>query len=163
MSDLRRIVSAVNPRASVTELRTAASLIDDATRQPSFRMTLLSWFAAVSVLLAAIGVYGLVAQSIVQRRRELAIRTALDANATDLVRRVVQGALVTAVAGVAAGSVAAIALGRVLEALLYGVNARDVVSLGGAAVVLLVVAAAAAFIPALAATRSDPVTILRKD
>jgi ABC-type antimicrobial peptide transport system permease subunit len=67
------------------------------------------------------------------------------------------------VAGVVAGSVAAIALGRALEALLYGVNARDIVSLGGAAVALLVVAAAAAFIPALAASRSDPVTVLRGD
>jgi predicted permease len=163
MADLRTTAAAVNPGAAVTELRTASDIVQEATRQPAFRMMLLAGFATVSLLLAAIGVYGLVAQAVIQRRREVAIRLALGARPSEVIVTVSRPALTATVAGFGLGIPAAIMLGHVLETLLYGVQPHDIWSFVTAGTVLLGAAAFAAFFPALRAARVDPVKVLRGD
>jgi predicted permease len=163
MAEVRKTVESVNPSAAVTEFRQVPDLVAEATRQPAFRVMLLSWFAGTSLLLAAIGVYGLVAQAIQQRLRDIAIRLALGAEPGRVVAVVTRGALVAGVCGCAIGIGAALALAGTLERLLYGVRATDAVSFGSATLSLLLVTAIAAFIPAYRATRIDPVTVLRAD
>jgi putative ABC transport system permease protein len=138
-------------------------MIADATKQPSFRMTLLSSFAAISLLLSAMGVYGLVSQSVNQRLREVAIRLALGARTADVLFTVTYRALLVGVAGIAVGAFAAFMFSDSLKALLYGVQPHDVMSFTAAAGALLVVTTAAAFVPAFRAIRVDPVTILRAE
>jgi predicted permease len=163
MSDLQNRATAINARAAVTELQSVTELIALATQQPAFRMRLLAGFAIVSLLLAGIGMYGLVSQAVAQRRREIAIRLALGASPTRLVPTIMVRAMMAALAGVLLGSIAASMLGETLEALLYGVQPRDALSFTVASTTLLAVSIVAAFLPALGATRVDPIRILRGD
>jgi ABC-type antimicrobial peptide transport system permease subunit len=126
-------------------------------------MVLLTGFAALSLLLAAIGVYGLVSQAVVQRRREVAIRLALGARPSEVIVTVSRPALTATLAGFGLGVPAAFLLGHVLETLLYGVQPRDIWSFVTAGTVLLGAAALAAFVPALHAARVDPSKVLRSD
>ena len=126
-------------------------------------MTLLGWFSIASLLLTAVGVYGLVAQNVERRAREIGIRVALGARAMLLVRMAVRGAIATAVAGALAGCVAALALGGALTSVIYGVDARDPASMVFAVAVLVGVAGFAALVPALRVTRIDPIQVLRSE
>lgn len=163
IGEARRAVASADPRTALTELRTVSELVHEATRQPAFRMRLLLGFAAISVLLAAIGTYGLVSQAIAQRLKEIAIRMALGASSGTIVTSITRRAVAAASVGVVAGSVAALVAGRALEAMIYGVRADDALSFAAAAATLFVVAAVAALIPALRAAGLDPTTILRAD
>ena len=163
MAEVRDAVTSINSRAAVTEFRGVSDMIADATKQPSFRMTLLSSFAAISLLLSAMGVYGLVSQSVDQRLREVAIRRALGAKTADVLVTVTYRALLVGVAGIAIGAVAAFIFSDSLKALLYGVRPHDLLSFAAAAGALLAVTTAAALIPAFRAIRVDPVTILRAE
>jgi putative ABC transport system permease protein len=163
LADLRNIALSIDSRATVRDLRTVSDLVAEATRQPAFRMRLLFSFAGLSLLLAAIGVYGLVAQAATQRIREIAIRMALGADSADLIVVFVRRALMAGSVGLVIGGVAASMLGSTLQALLYGVRPRDAMSFAAAAVALLAVIAVAAFIPAFRATRVDPASVLRAD
>jgi ABC-type antimicrobial peptide transport system permease subunit len=136
-------------------------MVAEATKQPTFRMTLLLWFCGASLLLAAIGVYGLVTQAVAERLREIAIRIALGAHPRVVVATLVRRALAAGLAGLATGVVLAMMLGRTLESLLYGVRTGDAASLSVAAVLLLVVTGLAAWVPAQRATRVDAVHVLR--
>jgi putative ABC transport system permease protein len=163
MAEVRDAVVSISARAAVTELRSVPDMIADATKQPSFRMTLLSSFAVISLMLSAMGVYGLVSQSVNQRLREVAIRRALGAPAADVLVTVIYRALLVGVAGIAVGAVAAFIFSDSLKALLYGVRPHDVMSYTAAAGALLAVTAAAALVPAFRAIRVDPITILRAE
>ena len=163
MAEVRNQVRSLNSRVAVTELRAASDAIAEATRQPAFRMVLLGWFGAASLLLAAIGVYGLVAQGVARRTREIGIRLALGAEGNDVMRSVTRPALAAAIVGSLFGSAAALVLANTLQALLYGVRATDAASFITAATALLAVTAVAAFFPAFRATRIDPVHVLRTD
>jgi predicted permease len=163
LADVREAAAAINPAAAITELRPVREMIAVATRQPRFRMTLLLGFAAMSVLLAAIGVYGVASQAVAARLRELAIRVALGAEPRALLSAVMRRTVATAAAGVVAGGVAAMMLSQTLEALLFGVEPRDALSFGVAALTLMAVTMAAAFIPARRATRADPAQALRAE
>jgi predicted permease len=163
LADLRRAATAVNPQVAVTAMETAETSVAKATQQPRFRMTLLAWFSITSLLLTAVGVYGLVAQSVARRAREIGIRVALGARAMPVIGMVARGALATAAAGALAGCAAALALGGTLKSVIYGVDARDPRSMLLAVAVLLGVAVLAALIPALRATRIDPIRVLRSE
>ena len=122
--------------AAVVEVRRLPAMVADATRQPTFRMTLLLWFGGLTLLLAAIGVYGLVAQTVNQRLREIAVRMALGAGPRAVMAALVRGAMTASLAGLAAGVVAALGLAQALQGLLYGVQPRDgaaLIGCGGAA------------------------------
>jgi len=163
MADLRKVVATVNPRAVVTELRTTSAMVREATRQPAFRMTLLLGFASISLFLAAIGVYGLVAQAVAQRRREVAVRIALGAPRSAVIATVCARAFAVTMIGLGLGVFGAFMLGQLLEAVLYGVRPRDAASFVTAGAVLVGAAAIATFLPALRAARLDPAKVLRGD
>jgi ABC-type antimicrobial peptide transport system permease subunit len=124
---------------------------------------LLLVFAAFSLGLAAVGVYGLVAQSVVQRRRELGLRMAIGASPASVLALVVRESLALATVGLAIGLVLAFGLTRVLESQLYAVSARDPIVFGAVGPVLLVVVAAASWVPARVASRTDPMTALQPE
>ena len=163
LAEIRRAAAVVNPQVAVTAMESAETSVAKATQQPRFRMTLLAWFSIASLLLTAVGVYGVVAQSVARRAREIGIRVALGARALPVIGMVAGGALTTAVLGALAGCAAALALAGALKSVLYGVDARDPMSMLFAAAVLLGVALCAALVAALRATRIDPIHVLRSE
>lgn len=158
---IRRVVKSVDPRLAVANPQPMSALMAESSADPRFRTTLVSLFAAIALLLAAIGLHGVVAFSVARRAREIAIRLALGASETSVRRRVIGQALVLAVAGVAVGLAGALWMGRVLAGMLYETTPRDPVALAAVAVLLLVVAVAASVVPARRATRIQPVDALR--
>ena len=161
MDDVRRTVADLNTRVAVTETRTADDVVAVALRQPAFRMWLLGWFTFVSLVLAAIGVYGIVSQGIAHRTREIGIRLALGAAPGRVRVAVTIRTLLTVAVGAVSGCAAATILGTALDAVLYGVRPSDLVSFATAVAALLTVAAGAAFAAAMQATRISPVDVLR--
>jgi putative ABC transport system permease protein len=163
LADVRSVAASVSPQAMITDLQTADRLVGNATRQPTFRMALLLGFGLVSLLLSAIGTYGLVSQAVTQRLRDIAIRLALGAEPAGLIRIIVRRALVAAAAGVFIGLAAAALVGSAMQAMIYGIRPRDSVSFAAAGITLLIVTAAGALVPALRAIHIDPIEILRAD
>ena len=158
---LRLALTDIDRQASIGDVRSAPELIGEATRQPSFRMALLSWFALVSLLLAGIGVYGVVAQAMAQRLREFAIRLALGARPSSLMRTIVVPIVVAGIGGLIVGSVIVVMLGATLTAVLYGVRPTDVTAIVTAAGALLAVVIFAASVPGIRVSRIQPIAILR--
>ena len=160
-SAVRSIAFQAGPRTVVLSVQPAPDMVAAATRQPALRMTLMLWFCSASLLLAAIGIYGIVAQSVVERRRDIAIRTALGAPPRQLALSLVHNALTASFAGLTIGVVLSVVLARTLESMLYGVRTADVASLGAAGLVLVAVTTVAAWLPARRATRVTAVHVLR--
>jgi ABC-type antimicrobial peptide transport system permease subunit len=131
--------------------------------QPKFNALLLAGFAVVALLLAAIGIYGVLSYSVNQRTREIGVRMALGAERSDVLRLIVREGMKVALIGVAIGLVAALALGRFLSSLVFGVTVRDPATFAVVAVVLSAVAFAACVIPARRAARVDPIVALRDE
>ncbi len=163
LAEVREETRAVSSRAAVTEMQRVTDAIGMATRQPALRMRLLFAFSAVSLLLAAIGVYGIVSQAVAYRLREIAIRIAVGAAPLRIITALTRDVCVTGVVGLGVGVMSALALSRTLETLLYGVRSRDLLSFAVAGTALLSVTLLAALIPALKAVRVDPVHVLRAE
>ena len=161
MADVRRAVAGLDTSVVVTQTRPAADVVAAALRQPAIRMWLLGWFSFVSLVLAAIGVYGIVSQGIAHRTREIGIRLALGAAPSRVRAAVTARTLLTVALGAVGGCAAAMVLGTALEAVLYGIRPSDLVSFAAALAALLTVATGAAFAAALRATRISPVDVLR--
>ena len=145
----------------VTDVAAMKDIVADSIARQRANMLLMSVFAAVALLLAALGVYGLVAYSVRERTREIGIRIALGARGDRIVRLVLRQGLVLVVAGLALGLTAAFFSARLIGSLLYGVEPRNVAVFAGVPIVLAVVAVAAAAIPAYRASRVDPLEALR--
>jgi putative ABC transport system permease protein len=160
---LRREVHAVDPETPVYGLEPMAALVQRSVATRRFQTLLLTVFAAVALGLTAVGVYGVLAQSVAQRRREVGIRMAVGARRGDVVRMVVGEGMMMAVAGVALGLLGAAAMARVIAGLLFEVGAWDAVAYAGAAAVLAAAALAASYVPARRAAGVDPVRVLRQD
>jgi putative ABC transport system permease protein len=126
-------------------------------------LLLIGGFAAVALLLAAVGLYGVMSQSVVERTREIGVRVALGANRVDVVRMVVRQGMMPALGGLVAGIVVALATLRFLGSLLYEVQPHDPAVLAGVVAVLTTVALTACWLPALRATRVDPIVSLRAE
>ena len=161
VAEIRDAALAAGPRAAVIDLQRVPDMVAVSTRQPTVRMTLLLWFCGASLLLAAIGVYGLVTQAVTERLREIAIRIALGAHPRVVAGTFARRALAAGIAGLAIGIAAALMLARTLESLLYGVRMGDFESLIVAGLSLLVITGIAAWVPAVRATRIDAASVLR--
>jgi ABC-type antimicrobial peptide transport system permease subunit len=145
----------------VSDVRTMGEVVDRATSRQQFNMWLMSAFGAAALLLAAIGLYGLLAYSVEQRTQEIGIRLALGADAGGVRRMIVWQGLRLALVGIAVGLAGAFGLSRFLSTLLFGVRASDPAVFVGVPIVLAIVAIAAAWVPARRASRVDPVQAMR--
>ncbi len=160
-SAVRAEVWAIDDLLPVTNVRTVESLVSGAVAQPRFSMLLMTVFAGIAVLLAAVGIYGLVSYTVSRRAHEVGVRLALGARRGDVLRMVLsQGALLAAI-GLVVGLGAAAATTRLLASLLFGVGTGDLATFAAVAAVLAAVALLASYLPASRAARIDPVTTLR--
>jgi len=158
---LQRAVWRVNPRQAIYTATTVDALVATSLRERRFNLSLIGGFAALALVLAAIGVYGLISYSTSRRSNEFGVRLALGASGWQIVRHAMSDGVRYAVIGVAVGLVAAYALTRSLASMLFGVTATDPITYGLLAAVMLLVAAVASYLPARKALRVDPVTALR--
>jgi putative ABC transport system permease protein len=160
---LRGAVARVDKDLALTRIRTMEEIAADAVAAPRFRARLLAGFAAVALLLSAVGVFGVLAFSVNRRRREFGIRMALGSQTGEVLALVLGRAAKIALVGVAAGLVGAAAFSRSLSALLYGVAPNDPVTFTAAGAILALVALLAAVIPAWRASSVDPAVVLREE
>jgi putative ABC transport system permease protein len=161
LAALRAAVRELDSQLPVDNPRELAEVVTESSSQQRFLALLLGLFAGLALVLAAVGIYGVIAYSVAQRTHELGIRIALGAGRSELLRLVLGEGLRLALAGVAVGLAAAWGLSRFLASLLYGVHATDPLTFTAVPLVLLAVALLACYIPALRATKVDPIEALR--
>jgi putative ABC transport system permease protein len=163
ISAVREVVAEVEPNQSLHNLMTMEQRLADTTTSRRMNTALLGSFAAVALLLAAVGIYGVMSYAVTQRRREIGVRMALGAQRSDVLGLIIHGGLRLTLLGVAIGLVGAFALTRYLSSLLYSVNATDPVTFLSVAVALTGVALLACWLPARRAARVDPMVALRSE
>ena len=153
----------MDPNQAVSEVATISEAAAAFVAPDRLRTALIAAFAGIALLLAAVGIFGVMSYTVAQRTREIGIRAALGASRARLLRQVIGQAALLAAIGVVIGTGAALAAGRFLSSLLVGVTPQDVPTLAAAALVLAVTAIVSAWIPARRAARVDPVTALRAE
>ena len=158
---LGRAIREVNPDQTLTDVKTLDQVKAETMASNRLQSMLLTVFAAIAVLLAAIGIYGVISYSVEQRTHEIGIRAALGASRGDLLRLILRGGMLLAAIGLVLGFAGAIGLTRLLANLLFGVGARDPLTIGAVAGILAGVALVACYIPAWRATKVDPLVALR--
>jgi putative ABC transport system permease protein len=163
MAMVRREVAALDPEQAVMGVMTMEQRVSTSLARPRFNALLLNLLSALAAALAAVGIYGVISYSVAQRTREIGIRLALGAKRSDVSRLVIRQGMALAGAGVAIGLAASLALTRLMQGLLYGVSASDLLTFAGATLLLGAVAVAACWLPARRATRVDPMVALREE
>jgi putative ABC transport system permease protein len=158
---VRTAVREVDPGQPITKLRTMEQVVADSVTRRRFSLMLLGLFAVLALVLSAVGIYGVISYSVAQRTRELALRVALGARPAGVLGLVLREAGALAGAGVLLGIAGALALGRLISSLLYGVGAADPLTFATVAAGLVLVALAAAWPPGRRATEVDPIAALR--
>jgi putative ABC transport system permease protein len=158
---VRQTIHALDPDAPLHNVATMRQLVSASVAQRRFTLLLIAVFAAVALLMAAVGLYGVMAYSVTQRTREIGIRIALGAQGADVLRLVVRRGLRLVALGLALGMMAALALTRLMKNLLFEVSATDPLTFAGVGALLALVALLACWIPARRATRVDPMVALR--
>jgi putative ABC transport system permease protein len=159
----RRIIASVDAEQPVSEVRTMDEIVDLNVADRQQQMTLLGSFAALALILASIGLYGVLSYAVTQRSREIGLRMALGASASSVIRMIVGRGLALTGAGLAIGTITALIATRAMKNLLYGVAATDPLTFAGVAALLGIIALIACWAPALRASRVDPITVLRDE
>jgi predicted permease len=162
MTAVRREVAQLDPRLAVADLRPLARDLDDAVAPQRFQLSVVAAFALLGLLLAAVGIYGILSHFVGQQTREIGVRMALGARAADVLRGVVGEGARLAALGAAAGLLLSLGLARLLRGLLFGVGTYDPLAFLSAPVLLALVALIACAVPAWRALRVDPVVALRE-
>jgi predicted permease len=163
LASIQREVWAIDRNQPIANVRTLDEILDASVAQRRFQMLLITGFAIVAVLLALVGLYGVVSYAVQQRTYEIGIRMALGAGVGGIVWLVGRQVAIPVLTGLAVGLAGAYGLSQSLESLLFEIEPTDPITFGAVAVLLLVTSAAAAIVPARRATRVDPVTALRSE
>jgi predicted permease len=158
---VRSAIHSVDPDLPMAKIATLTTLADNSMAQPRFSMFLFASLGVLALLLASVGMYGVISYSVAQRTQEIGVRMALGAGKPDLLRMILRQGLQLAAAGVLLGLAIAYGLTRVLASLLFGVQAADPFTFGGVAMILLLIALAATWYPARRAAAVEPVEALR--
>jgi putative ABC transport system permease protein len=153
----------VNKDVPVDNVMTLEDFVGETLTQHSFNMKLLAVFGLLALVLCGIGIYSVLAYSVRRGMREIGLRIAFGASLSDITRLVIVQGMKPTLTGIAVGLIAALALGRIVTSMIYGVSSRDLVTFVGVTVLLILVSFAASLIPALRATRVDPLTVLRDE
>jgi ABC-type antimicrobial peptide transport system permease subunit len=159
---IRKTVASTNPTVALSEVGTLEDWIGQKFMTRRLGTLLVSLFSGIALFLSAIGLYGMLAYSVTQRRREIGVRIAVGAQASNIIDLVMRQGFEIVGLGLAIGLSSALLTARFMSSLLYGVSENDPVTLGLAILVLLLAGFLACFIPALRATRTNPVTALRE-
>lgn len=159
--EVRRQVQAVDKEQPVAKIRSMDQVIADTLSQPRFMTTLLIIFAVVALILATVGIYGVMSYSVTERTKEFGILMAVGAQQRDVLKMVLKQGLILAVIGVVIGLIATIPLRKLLLSQMHGISATDPLTLVTVSLLLMTVALLACYIPALRATRVDPLDALR--
>jgi putative ABC transport system permease protein len=160
---VRQKIRELDPQLALANFRTEDEWLSNSAAQPRLNSMLLGVFAAVALLIASIGIYGILAYSVSQRTGEIGVRMALGASRPHVLRLIVTEGMTVTALGVGTGLIGALALGRVLSSLVFGVKVHDPSIFTIAAITLTVVALAASIVPALRASRVDPIVALRHE
>jgi putative ABC transport system permease protein len=163
IASIKERIWSIDRTLPISKIATMDQLISDSLARRRLNMVLLSIFATVALLLAAVGIYGVMSYSVSRRTNEMGVRIALGAQATDVMMLILKQGLTVAALGMAVGIAAALALTRLMSSLLFGVSATDPFAFGAVAIALMIVALVACYIPARRATRVDPMTALRNE
>ena len=157
----RKAVLSLDPEQPVADVRTMEQRLNASLAAERFRLFLLGAFALLALLLAAIGIYGVISYSVDQRIHEIGLRMALGASRRDVLSLIVERGMVLSLIGVGLGIAGALALARFLTSLLYGVHPTDPVTFLAVSLLLIAVSLVATYIPARRATKVDPMVALR--
>jgi putative ABC transport system permease protein len=161
VSALRNAVQTIDPTQPVTNIRTLDQIVSDSIAQPRLNMLLMGLFGGLALILAAVGIYGLLSYAVTERTREIGTRMALGAQVPDVLRLVLKQGMTLALIGEVIGLVGAFALTRVIRGLLFGVAPTDAMTFIAVAAVLTSVALLACYFPARRAAKVDPLVALR--
>jgi len=160
---VRKAVASIEMEATLYNIRTMREVLYDASASPRFRARLFGTFASLALVLAVLGVYGVVSYATARRTQEIGVRIALGAQVGDIRRLVVRQGFRMALAGIAVGTLLSIGLTRLMASLLFGVRPGDPLTHAGAAVALVVAVVAASVVPARRAARIAPVVALKQE
>jgi putative ABC transport system permease protein len=160
---MKQAVKDVDPTIAVAGIASMEAIVGEANGQPRFYATMVGAFAGLALLLAAVGVYGVMAYSVSQRTSEIGVRLALGAGQQQICRLVLGDSLRLAAVGLVCGAAGALAAGRAIRSLLFGVRSGDPVTYVATAALLVGVALLASYLPARRAMRIDPMTALRTE
>jgi predicted permease len=162
-SAIRQAMHSVDPDLPVAKVATLTELVDRSLTQPRFAMLLLSAFGTLALLLASIGMYGVISYSVTQRTQEIGVRMALGAARSSVFRMILSQGMRLAGAGIAIGLIGALAVTRAMSSFLYGVQPADPLTFSAVSVLLIAVALIACYLPARHATSVSPVIALRHE
>jgi len=160
-NNLAAVVQSIDADLPLARVRTMYQIVDDSLAGDRFATALLATFAVIALILAAIGIYGVMSFSVAQQTHEIGLRMALGASPGRVLSLVLREGILLAVTGLALGLGGTYLVGRTMQSVLYEVTAIDPLAVGGVAVLLLIAAALACYLPARRATRVDPMTALR--
>ena len=160
---IERVVREADPSVPIVRLREMNDVFDESIRRPRLLAQLLGALAALALLLAAIGTYGVLSCMVAERRREIGIRMALGADRAGVLAQVMKQGLLLSAIGIAAGLAGALGLNRLIASLLFGVQPTDATTLAAVIATMTLVAAAACLVPAWRASRVDPIVVLKDE